>query len=53
MALESRGFTRPGRRTLLWHPADSRRQAMARWLLVAAVPLLVAARAAGLLVALG
>ena len=49
MALEARGFTRPGRRTLLWHPADSGRQALARWLLLAAVPLLVAARAAGLL----
>ena len=23
MALEARGFTRPGRRTLLWHPPDS------------------------------
>jgi energy-coupling factor transport system permease protein len=49
MALEARGFTRPGRRTLLWHPPDSGRQALARWLLVVAVPLLIAARAAGLL----
>lgn len=49
MALEARGFTRPGRRTLLWHPPDSGREALARWLLVIAVPLLVAARAAGLL----
>ncbi|HEX2193830.1 MAG TPA: energy-coupling factor transporter transmembrane component T [Candidatus Limnocylindria bacterium] len=49
MALEARGFTRPGRRTLLWHPPDSSRQALVRWLLVAAVPALVAARASGLL----
>ena len=47
MALEARGFTWPGRRTLLWWPPDSRRQAMARWLLVLAIPLLVAARALG------
>jgi energy-coupling factor transport system permease protein len=53
MALEARGFTRPGKRTLLWQPADSRRQAFARWALVAAVPLLVVARAAGQLELLG
>jgi energy-coupling factor transport system permease protein len=47
MALESRGFTRPGRRTLLWWPADSARQRLARWLLVLAVPSLVIARALG------
>jgi energy-coupling factor transport system permease protein len=49
MALEARGFTRPGRRTLLWHPPDSGGQALLRWLLVAAVPALIAARTAGLL----
>lgn len=47
MALEARGFTRPGRRTLLWWPSDSSRQRTARWLLVASVPLLIVARAAG------
>jgi energy-coupling factor transport system permease protein len=47
MALEARGFTRPGRRTLLWHPPDSGWQAMIRWLLLAAVPLLLVARGAG------
>jgi energy-coupling factor transport system permease protein len=47
MALEARGFTRPGRRTLLWHPADSGAQRVARWLLLAAVPLLLFARAIG------
>ncbi len=49
MALEARGFTRPGRRTLLWHPADSGGQAAARWLMLAVVPALVVARAFGLL----
>ena len=47
MALEARGFTRPGRRTLLWHPPDSTRQALARWLLVAGGVVIVVARAAG------
>jgi energy-coupling factor transport system permease protein len=53
MALEARGFTRPGRRTLLWHPPDSARQALTRWLLVAAVPGVVLARVTGLLGWLG
>lgn len=47
MALEARGFTRPGRRTLLWWPPDTGRQRLARWLLVLSVPLLIAARLAG------
>lgn len=47
MALEARGFTRPGRRTLLWWPTDSDRQRLARWLLVVGVPLLIVARASG------
>lgn len=47
LALEARGFTRPGRRTLLWQPPDSAPQRLARWLLVAFIPLLFAARAAG------
>lgn len=47
MALEARGFTRAGRRTLLWWPPDSARQRLARWLLVLSVPLLVVARSAG------
>ena len=53
MALESRGFTRPGRRTLLWWPADSARQRLGRWLLVLAVPSLVIARTLGWLGWLG
>jgi energy-coupling factor transport system permease protein len=47
MALEARGFTRPGRRTLLWAPGDSAQQRLARWLLVIMPPLLVGARAMG------
>lgn len=47
MALEARGFTRAGRRTLLWWPPDSDSQRMARWLLLLSVPLLLAARAVG------
>jgi energy-coupling factor transport system permease protein len=49
LALEARGFTRPGRRTLLWAPADSSAQRAVRWLLVAAFVALAAARLAGLL----
>jgi energy-coupling factor transport system permease protein len=48
LALEARGFSRPGRRTLLWVPEDSGRQRAARWLMVVTLPLLVAARASGL-----
>ncbi len=47
MALDARGFTRPGRRTLLWWPPDSGLQRLARWLLVTSVPLLIVARALG------
>lgn len=50
LALESRAFTRPGRRTLLWSPADAGGQRLLRWLLVLSIPLAVAARASGLLV---
>jgi len=34
MTLESRGFTRPGRRSLLWSPPDAGWQRLLRWLLV-------------------
>jgi energy-coupling factor transport system permease protein len=47
MALEARGFGRPGRRTLLWAPPDSPTQAAARWALVAALVALIGARLAG------
>ncbi len=47
MALEARGFGRPGRRTLLWAPADSRAQAIARWALLAGLAVLIVARLAG------
>lgn len=49
MALEARGFTRPGRRTLLWTPPDSRAQAVARWALVGALAALVVVRLSGVL----
>jgi energy-coupling factor transport system permease protein len=49
MALEARGFGRPGRRTLLWAPPDSGGQAVARWALLGALVILVLARVAGLL----
>jgi len=47
MALEARGFTRPGRRTLLWSPPDSGRERLARWALVVALLVVVVARLAG------
>ena len=48
MALEARGFTRPGRRTLLWEPADSRPQRAVRWLVTALTALAVLLPALGL-----
>jgi energy-coupling factor transport system permease protein len=47
MALEARGFGRPGRRTLLWAPTDSVGQAIARWALVAGLAILIVARVIG------
>jgi energy-coupling factor transport system permease protein len=47
MALEARGFTRPGRRTLLWHPADSGGQAAVRWLLLVVTVAVIVARTTG------
>jgi energy-coupling factor transport system permease protein len=49
MALEARAFSRPGRRTLLWHPPDSAVQRVARWTMVLAFPVAVWARASGTL----
>jgi len=47
MALEARGFTRPGRRTLLWSPPDSRAQSVLRWTLLAALVALIVLRLTG------
>ena len=47
MALEARGFSRPGRRTLLWTPADTGSERLARWALVVGLAALVAARVTG------
>jgi energy-coupling factor transport system permease protein len=49
MALEARGFTRPGRRTLLWEPSDSAAESVVRWLLLLALAGLIAARVSGAL----
>jgi energy-coupling factor transport system permease protein len=47
MALEARGFGRPGRRTLLWSPPDSPAQVVVRWGLLVSLIALVVARVAG------
>jgi energy-coupling factor transport system permease protein len=47
MALEARGFSRPGRRSLLWAPADRGWERVARWLMAVSVPLVVGAHLAG------
>jgi energy-coupling factor transport system permease protein len=47
MALEARGFSRPGRRSLLWAPADRGWERVARWLMAVSVPLVVVAHLAG------
>jgi len=47
MSLEARGFTRPGRRTLLWSPPDSGVQRLVRWALVGGLVAVVAARLTG------
>jgi energy-coupling factor transport system permease protein len=49
MSLEARGFTRPGRRTLLWSPPDTSSQRIGRWLLLLVVPAAFVARALGLM----
>jgi energy-coupling factor transport system permease protein len=49
MALEARAFTRPGRRTLLWSPADSRPEALVRWGLLIGLVALIALRIGGVL----
>jgi len=49
LALETRGFTRPGRATVLRIPADSTSQRLARWGMFAALIALGAARFAGIL----
>jgi energy-coupling factor transport system permease protein len=48
MALEARGFTRPGRRTLLWSPPDSRIEGPARWALLLLLAGLIIVRLTGI-----
>ena len=47
MALEARGFTRPGRRTLLWSPPDSGIESALRWALLLALVALIILRVTG------
>ena len=47
MALEARGFSRPGRRTLLWQPDDSSAERALRWLIVLALVALLLSRIVG------
>lgn len=47
LALESRAFSRPGRRHLLWAMPDSTPERALRWLLLTALVALIAARIAG------
>jgi len=47
MALEARGFTRPGRRTLLWAPSDSAMEGILRWGMLLALVALIAVRMTG------
>ncbi len=47
LALEARGFGRPGPRHLLWAPADTATERAIRWLLLVAVVALVVAAATG------
>lgn len=49
MALEARGFTRPGRRTLLWAPPDTKAERIARWALVLGLVALIGVRVSGVL----
>ena len=47
LALESRAFSRPGRRHLLWSMPDSHRERAIRWLLVIILIAVIAARVTG------
>jgi energy-coupling factor transport system permease protein len=49
LALDARAFDQPGARHLLWSPADTDRERIARWLLVAALATFVAGTVAGAL----
>jgi energy-coupling factor transport system permease protein len=49
LALETRAFSRPGKRHLLWSMTDTTWERVVRWLLVGAFVALVAFRVAGLM----
>jgi energy-coupling factor transport system permease protein len=48
MALEARGFTRPGRRTLLWTPGDTTAESISRWAFLLALVALISVRIVGI-----
>jgi energy-coupling factor transport system permease protein len=48
MTLEARGFTRPGRRSLLWSPPDTGWQRLLRWLLLTGLVVVIVAHTVGL-----
>ena len=47
LALETRGFGRPGRRHVLWAPPDSEPERFWRWVMVAVLVLLLVGRVSG------
>jgi energy-coupling factor transport system permease protein len=47
LALETRGFGRPGRRHVLWAPPDTGTERVTRWVLVTALAVLLAGTALG------
>ena len=47
LALETRGFSRPARPTLLWPTHDTSAQRVVRWAVLAVLALLVVARVTG------
>jgi energy-coupling factor transport system permease protein len=49
LALEARAFGRPGPRHLLWAPEDTTRERALRWLLLLALPIVLAGAMAGAL----
>jgi energy-coupling factor transport system permease protein len=49
MALETRGFGRPGRRHVLWAPPDTDVERRVRWALVVSVVVLIVGTAAGVI----
>jgi hypothetical protein len=49
LALEARAFGQPGRRHLLWAPADTATERAIRWMLLVAVVVLIGTATVGVL----